>query len=75
MESLMARMKKERCLTCPREAKTRGLCGKCYQAAYRALRNATTKQINKAIEDGLIKPSKRGGVSDWRRKAAELAAV
>lgn len=62
----------ERCITCPRKAKTRGLCERCYMSAYRKIKTGEFTE-DEAIKCGLLKP--RGTVgrppSPWTRMLAE----
>ncbi len=68
------RKKRPRCLTCPKpsEAGRCGLCGTCYQAAYRMIRKGKITRA-KAEERGLILKG-REAKSAWTRKALETTA-
>lgn len=56
------------CITCGREALSRGLCSSCYQSAIRVIKSgdATDEQL---VERGLILPKKKKQ-SAWSRKFA-----
>lgn len=67
---MATRKKRIRCLTCKKPAEKCGLCGTCYQAAWRRI-NANQITREEAEENNLILPSRHGSSNPWTEKAAK----
>ena len=67
--------RKKRCLTknCDAEAKFRGLCSKCYQAARRAIEKGADEEA--LIEANLILPGQNSRKAEWTAQAEKAGLI
>lgn len=69
--SARARRPRGKCLTCEGQAKWRGLCIDCYNAAIGSIRRGKHSE-EELIEKNLILPRRQGRVNAWSIRAEEV---